>query len=94
MGGLPQGAHLETLPRCVGGGWAGGRLRAPPCCRLPLAAPVHAGPSCCHSLQEIPGCLGEDDEVFLASGAPTPGPPSPQHCSVEELYELLEKLGR
>lgn len=49
--------------------------------------------------KEMPISLDhEDDEVFVASGGQAPGPASPtastfRHCSVEELYELLEKLG-
>ncbi|XP_066466407.1 death-associated protein kinase 2-like isoform X2 [Tiliqua scincoides] len=49
--------------------------------------------------KEVPGTLdNDDDEVFLASGGQATGPASPaattfRHCSVEELYELLEKLG-
>lgn len=46
-------------------------------------------------LQEPP-CNLEDDEVFLGSEArPSSTQADPfRHCSVEELYELLETLGR
>uniref|UniRef100_A0A670YN88 Protein kinase domain-containing protein n=1 Tax=Pseudonaja textilis TaxID=8673 RepID=A0A670YN88_PSETE len=41
---------------------------------------------------QVPPCSLEDDEVFLGTEArPSAGPF--RHCSVEELYELLETLG-
>ncbi|XP_063173053.1 death-associated protein kinase 2-like isoform X2 [Candoia aspera] len=61
-------------------------------------AEVHPGNQVAAGIQETP-CSLEDDEVFLSTEAPASPRPSTalaspfRHCSVEELYELLEQLG-
>lgn len=71
----------------------------------PLAAQVPASDASsgllCHSAPHLlllqgPPCSLEDDEVFLGNEArPSTAQADPfRHCSVEELYELLETLGR
>ncbi|KAM6434456.1 death-associated protein kinase 2-like isoform 3-T3 [Liasis olivaceus] len=61
-------------------------------------AQVCPGNQVAAGIQETP-CSLEDDEVFLSTEAPAPPRPSAapadpfRHCSVDELYDLLETLG-